>query len=150
MRINLHTDLALRVLLHLASRSGERASTASIASAQRVSLHHLQKVVRSLKDHGYVTLVRGPRGGVELARDPAEISVGAVVRALEDASALVECFRPDDCGCVLAPACALKSALAEAQEAFYATLDRVTIGAMCSGARGGELKRLIDSLASRE
>lgn len=142
MRVNLHTDYALRVLVYLAVRADERVPTASIADSYDISLHHLHKVVRTLGELGVVTLHRGAKGGVELALPPEEISVGEVVRALDDDKALVECFQTETDACVISPACALKGALRRAQEAFYAELDPVTLAAVVKGSLRGKLRKL--------
>lgn len=142
MRVNLHTDYALRVLVYMAVRPDERVPTATIATAFGVSLHHLHKVVRALGGLGLVALHRGAGGGVELARSPDEIRIGAVVRALDDDKALVECFQPGSVACVIAPACALKGALKQAQEAFYAELDPLTLAAVVQGKRAARLRSL--------
>lgn len=142
MRLNLHIDYALRVLIHLAARAPERISTQDIADAYGISLHHLHKVVRTLGGHGFVALHRGAGGGVELARPADEIHVGAVVRALDEDTALVECFDPASNTCVIAPACGLKSALRGAQEAFYRELDPLTIEALVRGRRGARVRTL--------
>ncbi|MEO0650533.1 MAG: Rrf2 family transcriptional regulator [Planctomycetota bacterium] len=142
MRITRHTDYALRVLVFLAARPGERVSTESIARAYDISLHHLQKVVRQLGEHGFLALFRGAGGGVELAQDPKRISIGAVVRALETTSSLVECFTPETNRCVIAPACGLKSALGKAQEAFFSELDGVTLDSVAQGRNARRLREL--------
>lgn len=142
VRVTRHTDYALRVLLFLAVRSGQRVTSQSIAEAHGISLHHLHKVVRSLADLGHVRLHRGAGGGVELTREPSEIVVGAVMRELDDLDGLIECFDRETDACVISPACGLKGALRDAQEAFYASLDRITIGAIAEGSRGAKLRRL--------
>ena len=144
MRLTKHTDFALRVLLFLAVRQGERIATQSIADAYDISTNHLQKVVRALGELELVHLHRGVHGGVELARDPKEVSIGAVMRALDDERGLVECFRPETDACVVSPACHLKGALWNAQEAFYASLDSVTL-ADCVRRRAQELRKLTGS-----
>jgi len=141
MRLNKHTDYALRVLLYLAVRSGERITTQTIAESYEVSTNHLHKVVRALRELGLVRSRRGVQGGIELARAPEQISVGAVVRSLEDERGLVECFRPETDACAVSPACHLKGALWQAQEAFYATLDPVTL-AECIRRRASRLRAL--------
>ena len=142
MRITKHTDYALRTLLFLAVRNDERATSKAIADAHGISLHHLHKIVRALAELGLVRLQRGPGGGVELAQAPEEISVGAVMRGLDDTDALIECFDKETNTCVIAPACGLKSALRTAQEAFYATLDQVTIAEIASGRNKLRLRRV--------
>ena len=142
MRITKHTDYALRVLIYLAARSGQRVPTQEIAEAYDISGNHLQKVVRALGDLGLVRLQRGPHGGVELAQDPREISVGATMRGLDNPDALVECFQVETNACVIAPACALKSALRDAQEAFYASLDPLMLSDVVKGKRAATLRAL--------
>ena len=144
MRLNQHTDYALRVLVFLACHAGERVTTRTISAAFDVSHTHLQKVVRSLGELGVVVLHRGRNGGLELQRDPANISVGAVVRALEEGQPLVECFDSTAGLCVIAPACALRGALSAAREAFYAALDDVTIAAIVRGRKAGQLRHLLE------
>lgn len=143
MRVNKHTDYALRVLLYLGARRGGRVTTQSIADAFQISLSHLQKVVRDLGELGLVELYRGVNGGIELAADPGEISVGAVVRALDDEDGWIECFSEETDDCVITSACGLKGALRKAQEAFYASLDPLTIEAAIGG-RGAKLRRLTE------
>lgn len=130
MRITKHTDYAIRVLLFLAARPGSRVATGAIADAYGISAAHLLKVTRSLGELGLLRLHRGAHGGIELARDPDEISVGALMRVLDDQEALIECFQPETNTCVVASSCGLKRALRTAQEAFYAHLDPITIGAL--------------------
>lgn len=143
MRITLQTDYALRVLVFLAVRPAERVPTRTIADAYGISFDHLHKVVRALAGLGLVELRRGVGGGVELAVDPRDVSVGEVVRALDDDTALVECFRAETDECAISPACTLKGALRDAQEAFYAALDVITIGDVVRGRRGAKLRGLL-------
>lgn len=128
MRLTAFTDYGLRTLMYLAisARQGEPcASVQAIAGALDVSVHHLAKVAQGLTQHGFVTTRRGRDGGLVLAHDPASLTVGAVVRALEP-SELVPCFESAD-ACSLTAGCGLAGALAGAQEAFLRSLDKVTL-----------------------
>lgn len=142
VRITKHTDFALRVLIYLASHPSERVSTKCIATAHGLSVAHLQKVVRALSELGYVDLHRGAGGGVELSRDAEDVSIGAVIRALDDSDSLVECFDPATNSCVIVPACRLKGALRVAQEAFYAALDDMTLADVVAGKAASKLRGL--------
>ena len=75
--------------------------------------------------------------GSALARPPQSITLGEVVRALEGAHALVECFRDDGGTCVLTPRCRLKAKLAAAREAFMRELDATTLAECAYPARRG-------------
>lgn len=69
--------------------------------------------------------IPGPRG-LRLARAPADINIGAVVRRMERGMELVECFGSSS-NCLLTPNCRLKGVLAEALEAFLRVLDQVSL-----------------------
>ena len=76
---------------------------------------------------GVVEGLRGRGGGVRLARPADQISVGAVVRALEARDDLVECFDSASDACAISPACRLKGILGRAQAAFLKELDAYTL-----------------------
>ena len=123
MRLTAFTDSGLRALMRLAGEPNRSFSTNEIATEFGISRNHLTKVVRDLADGGFVTTQRGAGGGFRLARSPQSITLGEVVRTLEQRHALVECFRDDGGDCVLTPRCRLKSRLAAAREAFMQELD---------------------------
>jgi Rrf2 family protein len=125
MKITSYTDYSLRVLIYLALNR-ERSTIREIAEVYGISRNHLMKVVHQLQQKGYVDTVRGKQGGMSLARDAGDISIGAVVRDMEPDTALVECFDPDG-RCAITPHCHLKSVLSQAVEAFMATLDRYSL-----------------------
>ena len=126
MRLNLQTDYALRLLMFLAAE-GRQASVDSIAEAFGVSRHHLMKVAQQLAALGYVEARRGRGGGLVLAREPATIVVGEVVRALESTGQFVECFDAGTNTCRIRGGCGLQGALRLALGDFMARLDRYTL-----------------------
>lgn len=126
MQLDKFTDYALRVLMTLAVRAPERVATSQIAATFGVSENHLSKVATQLAREGFVTSERGRNGGLNLARPADQIRVGDVVRAMKRNDPIVECFGPDK-SCLILPACGLREPLAQAQEAFFATLDRFTL-----------------------
>jgi Rrf2 family nitric oxide-sensitive transcriptional repressor len=136
VRLLASTDFALRVLMRLAHDPARHRSTEALAGEVGVPRNHLHKIVQDLAEAGVVRTLRGARGGVLLARAPAEISLGAVVRHLEAGQALVECFRPDGGACCLSADCRLKRLLAQAREAFLATLDRRSLADCVPEAAG--------------
>jgi Rrf2 family transcriptional regulator, nitric oxide-sensitive transcriptional repressor len=127
MRLTAFTDFGLRALMRLAGEPSRSFSTNEIATEFGISRNHLTKVVRDLAEGGFVSTQRGAGGGFRLARSPQSITLGEVVRTLEQRHALVECFRDDGGACVLTPRCRLKSRLAVAREAFLQELDATTL-----------------------
>ena len=126
MRLTTFSDYALRVLLFLATAPEGRGRIADIASAYRISEHHLVKVVHHLGREGLLANTRGRGGGLRLARPASQINVGHVVRTAEEPSVLVECFAPGG-NCAITGSCRLAGALQKAHDAFYEVLDGFTL-----------------------
>lgn len=141
MQLDKFTDYALRVLVALAIRAPSRVSTSEIATLYRLSDNHLSKVATQLVREGFVLSERGRKGGLTLAHPADEIRIGAVVRAMKRGDPVVECFGSDT-SCLILPACGLRAPLAEAQEAFFATLDRYTLADATRSRRA--LAKLLD------
>ena len=127
MRLTVFSDYSLRVLMYLGLSAPKLATIADIAGHYGISENHLMKVVHGLVQCGYVDSLRGRGGGLRLAAKPEAVVIGEVVRATEGDTALVECFDPPRDACRITRACALRHALAEARDAFYAVLDAYTL-----------------------
>jgi len=149
VRLTLHTDYALRMLMLLALEPDELHTIASVAQRYRISRNHLMKVAQTLIQAGFVESVRGRHGGLRLGMDPAQIKVGAVVRATEDGFSLVECFDKRRCTCVVMAACGLRKPLDEAVAAFLAVLDGTSLGDIAQApGRASRIRRLLSESAS--
>jgi Rrf2 family transcriptional regulator, nitric oxide-sensitive transcriptional repressor len=125
MRLSLQTDYALRTLLFLATRTG-RTTVADVAEFFGISAHHVGKVVHQLGRLGYVINHRGPAGGIALAREPAAITVGRVVRDFEGNMHLLDCVAVPG-QCVIQPGCTLRGVLAEAERLQMDYLDSISL-----------------------
>lgn len=130
MKLTRQADYSLRVLLFLALRPDEVATVGEIASAYRVSAHHLAKVAQLLGKRGYVELLRGQSGGLKLLADPSLLRIGDVVRETEPNFELLECFNAEKNSCPLDPSCALKGVFKQAERRFLETLDQYTLADM--------------------
>jgi Rrf2 family nitric oxide-sensitive transcriptional repressor len=125
VRLNRSTDIGLRILMLSAARD-DRLTVDELADALAVPRNHLAKVVQTLQRRGLLETVRGRGGGVRLAEAGRSKSVGALIRALEGETEVVDC--QGEPVCPLSGNCRLRGALRAAQEAFYAALDPITIG----------------------
>jgi len=135
MHLTLWTDYALRTLIY-AGAKGERLSTiAEIAECYGISKAHLMKVVSRLGQQGYIDAIRGKGGGIRLARAPAQIGVGKVVRDTEEDLAVMGCLAKTGF-CRLESCCELRHALQDATLAFLKVLDDYTLADLLTpGAR---------------
>lgn len=126
MHLSLQTDFALRTLMALAA-TDRQMSVDEIATSYGISPNHLSKVAQRLQAHGYVVAQRGRGGGLNLAKDPADICIGTVVRQFENLRGLVECMDPETSRCPVVGACGLQSVLGNALNAFIVHLDDYTL-----------------------
>jgi Rrf2 family transcriptional regulator, nitric oxide-sensitive transcriptional repressor len=101
---------------------------------------HAAKVVAELQHMGLVDARRGRGGGLSLSERGRTASVGAVVRAFEGATEVVECEGEQPCP--LNADCRLRGALRRAQEAFYASLDPLTVADVTAGPTGSLLLQI--------
>lgn len=126
MQLTVSSDIALRTLIYL----GGNSSPATILEISRecdVSKSSLMKVVMTLVSAGFVASERGRNGGIRLAQDAKDISIGSVVRLMENNLALVECMKDSPSLCPLLPRCRLKGLFRKAQEDFFSTLDKSSL-----------------------
>jgi len=84
MNVSTKGRYGLRIMVELALRYGSGpVQVTTIAANQRLPGKYIHVLVGGLKAAGLVTAVRGPNGGLELARDPSRITPLDVVEALE-------------------------------------------------------------------
>ncbi|WP_119355162.1 RrF2 family transcriptional regulator [Azohydromonas sediminis] len=129
MRLTQMTDFALRLLMYVARHDDRLVTIAEVAQAHGLSEAHLMKITHQLAQAGYLETVRGKGGGMRLARPPAQIRLGAVVRDVEPDFTLVECFGSGN-QCTLSGGCRLAGVIHDALQAFLARLDAHTLADM--------------------
>ncbi|MBI2239912.1 MAG: Rrf2 family transcriptional regulator [Magnetospirillum gryphiswaldense] len=139
MRLTLHTDYALRVLVHVGLRGGDLVTINEIAESHGISKNHLTKVVHQLGRDGFLETVRGKYGGIRLLVEPASVRLGQLIRHVEDDFALAQCLRGDgESQCRTSASCLARHALDQALGAFFTTLDNHTLADMILAERQGQ------------
>lgn len=126
MQLDKFSDYALRVLMVLAVKRPETVSVRQISETFGISDNHVAKIATSLVRAGFVISQRGRAGGLSLAKDPQQITVGSVLRTIKETTPVAECFGVHNT-CKILPACGLREPLHKAQEAFFATLDAYSL-----------------------
>ena len=127
MRLTNYSDYSIRVLIYLATQNKETLTNIKeISEIYHISKNHLMKIVYNLGKMGYIETIRGRNGGFRLAKDPADINIGELVRQTEEDFQIVECMK-DHNNCVISPVCSLKFILNDALDAFIKVLDQYTL-----------------------
>jgi len=126
MRLTRQTSHAIRILIHCARAPGELVKVAEIAGRLDLTKHNVFKIVHLLTRAGFLEAVRGRYGGVRLARGPAEIRVGDVVRATEVTHVAIGEPKRSSAG----RAQPISSVFDNALEAFISVLDQHTLEEM--------------------
>ena len=125
MQLTGFTDLALRIVMRLAVLEESASTTRTVSEQLEVKYTHAAKAVAALQRLGVVETRRGRSGGLSLRADALAMSVGHLVRSLEGPGEVVQCEGPAPCP--LRGGCRLRTALRDAQEAFFTALDPLTI-----------------------
>jgi Rrf2 family iron-sulfur cluster assembly transcriptional regulator len=98
MRLTTKGRFAVTAMLDLAMRQGRGPVTlAAISERQHISLSYLEQLFGKLRRHKLVTSVRGPGGGYNLATPAAEISVAAIVAAVDEPLDATQCGGKENC-----------------------------------------------------
>lgn len=126
MRLTKQTGYALRILLHCALSQSRSVTVGEVARAQHITDHNVFKIVPLLVEGGFLETSRGRGGGIRLARDPADIRIGDVVRVTEETRIEAECFG-GGADCAIRPVAPINRILDEALGAFIEVLDQHTL-----------------------
>ncbi len=128
MQISYKTDYSLKIILYLSGRHPDgTAQIKQIADAQDIPRKFLEQILLLLKKGGFVTSKQGPRGGYSLARSPAEIAVGDVIRFVEGPIQPISCIAPGaEESCSFASACVFRDIWIDVETAISNVIDTVT------------------------
>ncbi|UCR88803.1 RrF2 family transcriptional regulator [Mycetocola spongiae] len=130
MKLSVFADVSLRAILVLAAlEPGTTLSSRAIATAVGIPFNHVSKAVSGLARHGLVEVTFGRTGGARLSVAGRTASVGQILRLLDSRDDVADCVG-DHATCPLIGECALRHALADAREAFYAALDHLVAASL--------------------
>jgi Rrf2 family protein len=102
MLFSTKAEYGVRLMVELGRQPGSLPiSLSAVAKAERLPLSYLEHLVAKLRKAGLVTSTRGAHGGYRLAKPAEEITMDAVVEALEGQIAPMECFHDAPDGKVL-------------------------------------------------
>lgn len=124
-------EYGVRLMVNLGRHFGAGpASLAEIAAAEDLPRAYLEQLAMSLRDADLVVSTRGAHGGYELARDPREIRMSEVLRALEGPIAPMICATdaPDHAStCDRTSSCTVNFLWVRVRDAITGALDGMTL-----------------------
>lgn len=98
LRISKLADYGTVVMVYLAKRGQTLCNARDIALHTHLTVPTVSKLLKRLTAAGLLISVRGVSGGYRLQRSAAEISVAAIISALEEQLGLTECsLHPNIC-----------------------------------------------------
>lgn len=96
MKMSTKGRYAVRILLGIARyQSNGPVPKKVIAKEECISADYIEQIIVPLKNDGLVIGIRGVKGGFQLAKDPADITVCDILSASEGEMNLVDCRRND-------------------------------------------------------
>lgn len=133
--ISKKSKYALRALFELARRYDQGpVLIAAVAKSQRIPKKFLELILLELRNTGILGSKKGKGGGYFLARNPASISVGEVIRALDGPLAPVPCVSQSayrTCEeCHDEATCGIRAVMQEVRDATAQILDRENLANM--------------------
>lgn len=133
MKLSKRGEYALRALLDLgiAREVGRPLVQASeLAAQEQIPIKFLEQILLELREAGYVASVRGKFGGYRLARAPASIHIGDIVRLIDGPLAPIGCVSQSAysrCSCPDEDHCGLRLIMLDVRNAISGILDRYTL-----------------------
>jgi Rrf2 family protein len=144
VRISAKADYALRAMAELAAAAGEGPVKGErVASAQGIPLKFLENILLELRRAGLVASQRGAEGGYWLARPPAEISLAAVIRAVDGPLANVRGAPPETLT-YTGPAAPLREVWVALRASLRSVLEAVTLADLITGRLPDHVGELVE------
>jgi len=127
MRITYKGDYALKALLDLALHYEKGLLTINdVAKHIDAPVKFLEQVLLDLKKGGFVESKRGNVGGYQLAKDPAEITLGQVIRYVDGPIEPIACVEKGYSNCTDLRRCVFKNIWRKIALATSEIVDRVS------------------------
>lgn len=124
-----------------------RLSAARVAEVTAIPAPTVAKLMGTLARAGLLTASRGVAGGFALARDASQISVAAIVEAVDGPIALTNCLSGDSQDCTIEGHCAVRGHWGPINQAVRAALAAVTLADLLVPATA---RRLVPAMPAGE
>ena len=135
MQLSMRTDYALRALFTLVEHfGGKPIPIIELARRNDIPKRFLEHIMLDLKERGWVDSVAGKRGGYRLAKSPAKITMGEVVRHFDGYLAPIACVSVSDYKrCTQEPVCRFRRVMLQARNMVAKLMDNSTLADVMRG-----------------
>ncbi len=134
MKISTRGRYALRIMLDIAIQcDGKPVSFKEVSERQNISFKYMEQIGSSLTRAGFLKSVRGANGGYYLTGEPADFTVGMILRVTEGDLVLVPCI---DCGsdrCMHETYCLTRPMWEELNARILELVDNITLQDLIDG-----------------
>lgn len=132
MKLSTRSRYGLRAMVDLAAETeinGLAVNIKTIAARQGISELYLEQLFTPLKKAGFIKSARGAKGGYQLNKNAAEISVGDILRTLEGKLTPVDCLSDSEatCGDSVCKSCVTKGVWEKIYAGINDVVDSITL-----------------------
>lgn len=150
MQLSSKGRYAVMAMADLARNSdGGVVPLAAIAERQKLSLTYLEQLFAKLRRAGLVDSMRGPGGGYRLASEAHDITIAAVMMAVEEPVKMTRCHA-EGIGCVGDSKCLTHDLWRALGDRIVDFLDNVTLGDVVDNAAAKDTARILASGAETQ
>lgn len=139
MKLSKKAEYALRALSRLgAPGAPAQMSIQELADQEKIPKKFLEQVLLALKNAGILHSNRGKAGGYSLQRPAREVTLGAILRAVDGPVMPLPCMNessPVTCPeCSARAHCWLRAVMSEVHQEVSTVMERVNLTALCRRA----------------
>ncbi len=135
LRVTKLADYGIVIMTYLASHNGLKANARDIACEVHLPVPVVSKILKLLARHGLLESHRGIKGGYDLSRNPEDISIAQIIRALDGPIAVTECTDAIQGLCGLETGCPVSANWHRINQAIYQALETITLAEMTQPIR---------------
>lgn len=127
LKLNKMTDYAVVVLGQMARDPGRVRTAAALSETTAIPLPTVSKLLKILAGVGLVTSHRGANGGYSVDRTAEQVTVAAIVQAIDGPIALTACVDDSDGQCEVSNSCPISGNWNRVNLAVRRALEDVTL-----------------------
>ena len=139
MKVSAQEEYGLRCILHLARGQGKvSVPITEIAEKEGVSVPYVAKLMGLLRKGGLVVSARGRQGGYLLARAPDQVTVGQVLKVLDEPlydAGFCDKHHGQPDVCVRMSDCSIRAVWVSVERAVGQVTDHITLADLLRGEK---------------